>query len=84
MHMHHSDLGDLPHSVRVAPLLPSATLRHLLAAQRDAHRLSEETAALRREAADILARSRWWRDECVRELLLHRRWLGTAPEGGDR
>jgi hypothetical protein len=39
--------------------------------------VDEETAALRREAAEILRRSRWWRDERRRELLQGRRWYGT-------
>jgi hypothetical protein len=39
---------------------------------------AEETAALRREAAELLRRSRWYRDECLRELLLQRRWYVTA------
>jgi hypothetical protein len=39
-----------------------------------------EDFALRREAADVLRRSRWYRDECLRELLLERRWfLVHAP-----
>jgi hypothetical protein len=42
--------------------------------QGDATQLHEEAAALRREAAEILARSRWWRDERRRELLRDRRW----------
>jgi hypothetical protein len=37
----------------------------------------EETAELRRQAAELLSRSRWWRDECRRELLLRRRWHGV-------
>jgi hypothetical protein len=36
-----------------------------------------EEAALRREAAELLRRSRWYRDECCRELLLERRWFGV-------
>jgi hypothetical protein len=39
----------------------------------------EDTAALRREAAELLLRSRWWRDERRRELLRERRWYGPAP-----
>jgi hypothetical protein len=42
--------------------------------------VDEETAALRREAAAILGRSRWWRDECRRELLRDRRWYGTPAD----
>jgi hypothetical protein len=38
-------------------------------------RAQAEELALRREAADILRRSRWYRDECLRELLLQRRWF---------
>jgi hypothetical protein len=46
-----------------------------LAAQRAiGAELADETAALRREAAELLRRSRWWRDECRRELLRRRRW----------
>jgi hypothetical protein len=55
-------------------------LRALHAAQREtAQQLAEETAALRREAAELLSRSRWWRDECRRELLRSRRWYGARP-----
>jgi hypothetical protein len=45
----------------------------------------EETAALRREAAELLKRSRWWREDCTRELLRARRWRGarSALPGGD-
>lgn len=53
------------------------------AAQRDATRLAEETAALRREAADILRRSRSYRDLRRRELLLERRWY-VAPQAHRR
>lgn len=49
-----------------------------MAAQRErAERLSRETAALRREAAELLIRSRWWRDDALRELLSGRRWHGV-------
>lgn len=70
--------------VRVAAGDRSATdldaLRTLHAAQRDtAEQLARETAALRREAAELLSRSRWWRDECRRELLRCRRWYGVRP-----
>jgi hypothetical protein len=41
----------------------------------DTTELAEETAALRREAAELLRRSRWYKDECRRELLLQRRWM---------
>jgi hypothetical protein len=51
----------------------------LHATQREvAEQLAEETAALRREAAELLSRSRWWREECRRELLRCRRWYGAA------
>jgi hypothetical protein len=43
-------------------------------ALREARQFDEETAALRREAAEILRGSRWWRDERRRELLRRRRW----------
>jgi hypothetical protein len=50
----------------------------------DATELAEETAALRREAAELLRRSRWYKDECRRELLLQRRWTRVPrPPGGD-
>jgi hypothetical protein len=54
-----------------------------LAARREAAWVAEETAALRREAADILRRSRRYRDLRRRELLLQRRWYG-APAARDR
>jgi hypothetical protein len=41
-----------------------------------------ETVALRREAAELLSRSRWWRDECLRELLRSRRWDPDKPSPG--
>jgi hypothetical protein len=75
---------------RLAPGDPSEldmdALRTLHAAQREtADQLAQETAALRREAAELLSRSRWWRDECRRELLRCRRWYGVRsaqePEG---
>ncbi|MEA2252247.1 MAG: hypothetical protein QOJ82_3011 [Solirubrobacteraceae bacterium] len=49
----------------------------------------EDTAALRREAAELLSRSRWWRDDGLRELLLGRRWCGMpsalpGAEPGER
>jgi hypothetical protein len=60
-------------------------------AERDgSEQLREETAALRREAAELLSRSRWWRDELHRELLSRRRWQGVrsavggaTPQGRD-
>jgi hypothetical protein len=53
----------------------------LLTAQRTAPKQpTEETAALRREAVELLSRSRWWRDECRRELLRDRRWYGVPSE----
>jgi hypothetical protein len=54
-----------------------------LTAQSDAARVAAETAALRREAADILRRSRRYHDLRRRELLLERRWY-VAPAGRDR
>jgi hypothetical protein len=59
-------------------------LRALAAAQREtSEQLARETAELRREAADLLSRSRGWRDERRRELLRHRRWYGVhlGPQG---
>jgi hypothetical protein len=48
--------------------------------QWDAQAFAEETAALRREAAEILSRSPWYQVECRREMLLRRRWQGpTGP-----
>jgi hypothetical protein len=44
------------------------------AAQCEPTRSAEETAALRREAADILRRSRAYHDLRRRELLRERRW----------
>jgi hypothetical protein len=49
----------------------------------DATEPAEDTAALRREAAELLRRSRWYRDECRRELLLQRRWLLIARPRSD-
>ena len=40
------------------------------------------TAELRREAAELLSRSRWWQDEQLREELLSRAWY--RPPGGER
>jgi hypothetical protein len=59
---------------------PPSPARDAVAAQRDPAQLAAETAALRRQAAEILRRSRWYRDDCLRELLLERRWHG-ASEG---
>jgi hypothetical protein len=53
-------------------------------AQSHARRLAEENAALRREAADILSRSRWYRDDCLRELLLARRWYPAPARSDER
>jgi hypothetical protein len=44
---------------------------------------------LRREAAEILSRSRWWYEERLREELLSREWYrprqgGTGELGEDR
>jgi CBS domain-containing protein len=38
------------------------------------------TAELRREAADILSRSRWWREERLRGTLSERRWHGPPAD----
>ena len=38
-----------------------------------------ETAELRREAAELLARSPWWQRERLREELLSRRWYRPQP-----
>jgi hypothetical protein len=40
-------------------------------------READRTAELRKEAVELLSRSRWWRDERVREQLLGRTWRGT-------
>jgi hypothetical protein len=53
---------------------PSPPSKHPLVASPQP---AEDTAALRREAAELLSRSRWWRDDCRRELLLDRRWHGA-------
>ena len=37
---------------------------------------SGEADALLREAGELLNRSRWWRQELVREELLSRTWYG--------
>jgi hypothetical protein len=42
---------------------------------------ADYTAELRREAAELLGRSRWWRDEGVREQLLSRAW--DRPGGSE-
>jgi hypothetical protein len=39
-----------------------------------------ETAELRREAAELLARSPWWQREQPREELLSRRWHRPQPD----
>jgi hypothetical protein len=39
---------------------------------------ADETAALRREAAELLSRSRWWQEELLREELLRRDWYRPA------
>jgi hypothetical protein len=53
----------------------------LAAALQMAEETAQETAALRLEAAELLRRSRWYRDECRRDLLLQRRWhaVPAAP-----
>ena len=38
-----------------------------------------DTAQLRREAAELLARSPWWRRECGRDELLARVWYRPRP-----
>jgi hypothetical protein len=38
---------------------------------------AEDTAALRRAAGELLRRSRWYTDDCRRELLLQHRWYGV-------
>jgi hypothetical protein len=90
--MTQSGLGDMrrsagPATALIATANPSAAatgaVRDLLPARTAAGRLGGETAALRREAAEIVRRSRWWRDECRRELLLQRRWYG-APAAPPR
>jgi hypothetical protein len=43
---------------------------------------ASRTAELRREAAELLSRSRWWRNERMPERLLSRRWHG--PPWGER
>jgi hypothetical protein len=74
----------MTHSTNPSGTFPLDTdgLRDLPPARRaGAVELPEETAAetaeLRRQAAELLSRSRWWRDECRRELLLARRWHGV-------
>jgi hypothetical protein len=57
---------------------PSGADAAVLTAQTEAEQLRAKTAALRREAAEILSRSRVWRDECRRELLRSRRWHGGS------
>jgi hypothetical protein len=57
----------------------SSRIARLPPQRETAEQLAEETAALRREAAELLNRSRWWKDECRRELLLGRRWYGGRP-----
>jgi hypothetical protein len=61
-----------------------AATRDYFAAPRDPAQLAAETAALRREAADFLSRSRWNRDDCLRELLRERRWYGVPAEAPPR
>jgi hypothetical protein len=78
--MTHASLGRTPDSSTPSTDLEAIWERP--AAESDARRLAEETAALRREAADILRRSRSYRDECLREVLLRRRWYGAGPPAG--
>ena len=44
---------------------------------------AERTAELRSEAAELLSRSRWWRDDRVREQLLSRAWHGPPESRRD-
>jgi hypothetical protein len=46
------------------------------ASRRSAPERSREADALWREADELLSRSRWWRQELVREELLSRTWYG--------
>jgi hypothetical protein len=46
------------------------------ASRRAAPERSGEADALWREAGELLSRSRWWRQELVREELLSRTWYG--------
>jgi hypothetical protein len=57
---------------------PTGAHAAVLTAQAEAEQLRAKTAALRREAAEILSRSRVWRDQCRRELLRSRRWHGGS------
>lgn len=65
-----------------------AATRDYFAAPLDPAQLAAETAALRREAADFLRRSRWNRDDGLRELLRERHWYvvpaEAPPRGHDR
>jgi hypothetical protein len=75
-----TDPGRMLHPVTTSAdaVTPAAmaALRDLHEAQRDTAGLAAETAALRREAAEILGRSRWYSDDRLRELLLRRTWYG--------
>ena len=61
-----------PPSCPLLSYVPITTLRPADPAPAD-------TAQLRREAAELLARSPWWRRECERAELLARVWYRPRP-----